>query len=171
MSRSFCQRNCFGQWVVRTIPVLITQKCTRTLQCTQVLLHALHNLECQTVVLLALWWEWRWWVYLIVPSLRFLLSVMTRWNFKPLDFPVGLALNVNQFQLHRYPKNKAGSKVLGLGWGGRAGSGMSCSWLPVKWLDFCESVFSSVKWDLKCLPHSISVGLNMYRTSTGLGTW
>lgn len=57
-SRSFCERNCFGQWVVGRIRVLITQMCTRTLQCTQVLLCALCNLRCQPVMLLAAWGEW-----------------------------------------------------------------------------------------------------------------
>lgn len=99
VSRSFCERNCFGQWVVTRLWVLITQMCTRTLQCLQVLLHLMHNLECQTVSWLALWWEWKHWVYLIVSFCRFLPSVMTRWNFDPLSFPVGSAFNANQFQI------------------------------------------------------------------------
>lgn len=70
VSRSFCERNCFGQWVVRRIWVLITQMCTRTLQCLQVLLHPSHNLECQRVPL-SLWWEWKHWVYLIVSFCSF----------------------------------------------------------------------------------------------------
>lgn len=80
VSRSFCERNCFGQWVVRRVPALITQMCTRALHCTRVLLHASHNLKCRTVMLLALRWGERPWVYFTVSFLRFLLWVMTRQN-------------------------------------------------------------------------------------------
>lgn len=132
VSRSLCERNCFGQWVVTRIPVLITQMCTRTLQCTQVLLGASHNLECQTVVLLALWWEWRQWVYLIV--FRFLLSVS--WNFKPLDFLVGSAQT--NFNWHRYPKSKTGEQG-----GVREGAGTFFSSLAV-WFSANSCTFVSL---------------------------
>lgn len=99
-----CERNCSGQWVVRRIGVLITRICTRTLQGTQVLLGALCNFKCQPVMLLALWQERRHWVYLIVSFFRFLPSIMTRWNFEPLDLPVGSALNAKQFQMAQVPQ-------------------------------------------------------------------
>ena len=136
----------FGQWVVRRIRDLITQMYTRTLQCTQVLLCASRNLECQTATRLALWWEWRHWVYSIVSFCRFLPSVTTTRNFKPLDSPMG---SVSTY-CKRIPNSTSIPEIMleskvGLG----KGSGNSFPSLAVilsTWLDFCESVFSSVKW-------------------------
>lgn len=55
---------------------------------------------------------------LIVSFFRFLLSVMTRWNFKALDFPVGSALNAKPFPLAQVYQGQ------GAKWG-REGAGTS----------------------------------------------
>ena len=127
VSRSFCERNCFGQWVVRRIPALITQICTRTLHCTQVILHTSRNLECQAVMPLALWWEWRQWLCFIVSFLMFLLLVTTRQNFKSLGFPPGSTLNQTNSNWPKYIRDEAGEQG-----GVREGAGISFL-LPAVW--------------------------------------